>query len=330
MKVFFINSQSDKPLPSFDFFATLSKRIELSTLSEDEAKESSEVYQADVLVLNKSISSVLKKYKEANSSGQAILVTECPFQEYATDIEDQGIQNIDQVIAYNNNIETTVDLIRVTIQKLLENEVFGIEKYLKPKTLVQEIQVAFSGQREAINSKIQEFAESFRIGTYKSKLIYGISEELLMNAIYDAPASVDEKHPEKPKPPFPINPNESRIQNNSPVNKTYIRFGCDGNLFAIGITDPYGGLTKNIFMRYVQKIVKRHEPDELIDTKESGAGLGIFRILYSSHGVICNVSPNQQTEVIVLIQINEPIKNFEKMNRTIQYFSVPKESTNPV
>ena len=65
----------------------------------------------------------------------------------------------------------------------------------------------------------------------------------------------------------------------------------------------------------------RSDSANLIDTKKGGAGLGLFKILYSSHALICNVDPGRKTEVIALIDIQHQVRDFSKMARSVHYFA---------
>ena len=69
------------------------------------------------------------------------------------------------------------------------------------------------------------------------------------------------------------------------------------------------------------KIIPEFEDRQLIDTKKGGAGLGLFKMLYSSHSVVCNVDPGKTTEVIVLISLIHPVRDFVHLPRSIHYFN---------
>ena len=43
----------------------------------------------------------------------------------------------------------------------------------------------------------------------------------------------------------------------------------------------------------MKKLSMSRDSDDLIDTKKGGAGLGFFKILYSSHALICNVKEKE-------------------------------------
>jgi len=148
-----------------------------------------------------------------------------------------------------------------------------------------------------------------------AKLVFGITEELLMNAIYDAPVA-DGRHRYGELP-------RTTAVDLEPHEYSQLSFGCDGNVFGIAVSDPFGALSKVKLYEYIRKVLRRSDSINLIDRKKGGAGLGLFKILYSCHSLICNVQPHVKTEVIALIDIHSQVRDFSKMARSIHYFSVP-------
>jgi hypothetical protein len=134
-----------------------------------------------------------------------------------------------------------------------------------------------------------------------------------MNAIYDAPVAGGRTHYDNI---------ERTIHRDLATDEhSFLRYGTDGKTLALSIQDPFGAFKRDKWWQYTRKILKRDDADGLIDTKKGGAGLGIFKMLYSSHGVICNVNPGKMTEVIVLIDLVHPVRDFGVMPRSIHYFS---------
>src|SRR5204862_3728940 len=78
----------------------------------------------------------------------------------------------------------------VTAQKLLTGDIFGVEKYLPAGTPVHYARLRdFEGRGRAIQT-VLDFAEESKMRRQVRNAIGSVCEELLMNALYDAP--VDE------------------------------------------------------------------------------------------------------------------------------------------
>src|SRR5678816_4004244 len=101
----------------------------------------------------------------------------------------------------------------VTAQKLLTGDIFGIEKYLPPGTPVHYARLRdFEGRGRAIQT-VLDFAEEAKMRRQVRGAIGQVCEELLMNALYDAPvddtgrpifADVDPHHRKDTRSPRPV------------------------------------------------------------------------------------------------------------------------------
>jgi hypothetical protein len=242
-----------------------------------------------------------------------ILITDNTMEAYSSSLGGKEDLLIDHVIANRSPELWTINELRVTVQKVLQSDIFGLNKYFAPSTPVQKFTVKGSADREDYNSTVMKFAEENRLGQYMAKLVFGITEELLMNAIYDAPVAGGKHH-------YGDLPRTTSVVL-KPDEYSELSFGCDGNIFGISVSDPFGALTRQKLFQYLKKVLRRGDSSNLIDTKKGGAGLGLFKILYSSHSLICNVDLEKRTEVMALIDIQHQVRDFSKMARSVHYFS---------
>lgn len=264
------------------------------------------------VVANDPNESLFQAVRTLNPAIITVLVTDLPMQDYCLSLGHNDILLIDHVIANTDPEWTTCDL-AVTLQKIIRSDLFGIEKYLSPQADIQSRVITGSADRDTSNKAVSDWVEACGLGKNISRLASGICEEMLMNAIYDAPVAGGRTHYEA------MDRREKR--NLAEDEWATLKFGCDGRIFAISIQDPFGAFARDRWFSYLRKVLKRNDTEQLIDTKKGGAGLGLFKMLYSSHGVICNVDPGKITEVIVLIAINSPVRDFVHMPRSIHYFN---------
>jgi hypothetical protein len=176
----------------------------------------------------------------------------------------------------------------VTAQKLLTGDIFGIEKYVPAGTPVEYLRLDdFAGRSKAIDT-ILSFAERHKIRRQLRSAIAQVSEELLMNALYDAPvdesgrqvfAEVDPHDRTKSKSPRPVS----------------IRYAATETQFAIAVRDRFGRLDKNTILSYIEKCLKSGNQ---IDRKAYGAGLGLYLVANAVATYVVNVAYDIATEVI--------------------------------
>jgi hypothetical protein len=176
----------------------------------------------------------------------------------------------------------------VTAQKLLTGDIFGIEKYLPDGTPVHYVRLRdFEGRGKAIDT-ILDFATQAKMRRQVRGAIGSVCEELLMNALYDAPvdehgnqifAEIDPHERTKSRSPRPVS----------------IRYAATDAQFAIAVRDRFGRLAKNTILAYIDKCL--HSPTQ-IDRKTYGAGLGLYLVANAAASYIVNVAYGIATEVV--------------------------------
>ncbi len=176
----------------------------------------------------------------------------------------------------------------VTAQKLLTGDIFGIEKYLPEGTPVQYARIRdFEGRGKAIQT-IQDFAEQNKMRRQVRLAIGSVCEELLMNALYDAPiddagnsvfAEIDPHDRVKSRSPRPVS----------------IRYAVTDQTFAVAVRDRFGRLAKNTILSYLDKCIE--QPNQ-IDRKAYGAGLGLYLVANAAATYVVNVAYGIATEVV--------------------------------
>ena len=83
----------------------------------------------------------------------------------------------------------------------------------------------------------------------------------------------------------------------------------------MSVSDPFGGLKKGKVFQYLQKCfaMGAHQ----IDTKDGGAGLGLYKIFKATNAFIINVNPNVRTEVMAIFDLN---LRSQKRKGSLHYF----------
>jgi hypothetical protein len=176
----------------------------------------------------------------------------------------------------------------VTAQKLLTGDIFGIEKYVPEGTPVHYVRLRdFEGRGKAIDT-ILDFAAQNKMRRQVRSAIGQVCEELLMNALYDAP--VDE---EGQQIFAEVDPHDrTAVKSPKPVS---IRYAATETQFVVAIRDRFGRLAKNTILAYINKCI--FSPIQ-IDRKTYGAGLGLYLVANAAASYICNVAYGIATEVV--------------------------------
>jgi hypothetical protein len=176
----------------------------------------------------------------------------------------------------------------VTAQKLLTGDIFGIEKYLPAGTPVHYVRLRdFQGRGRAIDT-VLGYAEQAKMRRQVRTAIGAVCEELLMNALYDAPVDAEGR------PMFADVDPHDRMATRSP-RPVSIRYAATDQLFAVAVRDRFGRLAKNTILSYIEKCI--HAPAQ-IDRKTYGAGLGLYLVANAAASYTVNVAYGIATEVV--------------------------------
>ncbi|MBC7467420.1 MAG: cyclic nucleotide-binding domain-containing protein [Bdellovibrio sp.] len=192
-----------------------------------------------------------------------------------------------------DNRALTIKSLTTTVAKILNKDFFGFEKYLSWGAHVVESKITCSDKRADEIEKMEEHFKSFGVRSTFLEQAHTVAEEMLMNAIYDAPADSEGK---------PLFNHLSRIDRVelSAEQAVTLRYGTDGVLLAVSVTDPFGTLTKKVLQSYLEK---NYNGEETGTADKGGAGKGLHMIVANSDFVVFNVKPGKKTEVISFFQL---------------------------
>ena len=192
-----------------------------------------------------------------------------------------------------DNRALTIKSLTTTVAKILNNDIFGFEKYLSWGAHVVESKITHS---EARRDEIEKMKEHFKTMGVRSTFLdqaHLVADEMLMNAIYDAPTNAEGKA---------LFNHMSRLEavQLSDEQAVTLRYGTDGVFLAVSVSDPFGSLTKTILQSYLHK---NFQGEETGSDGKGGAGTGLYMIITCSDFVVFNVKAQKKTEVICFFQL---------------------------
>ncbi|MCD6498186.1 MAG: hypothetical protein J7M25_07825 [Deltaproteobacteria bacterium] len=193
------------------------------------------------------------------------------------------------------------DELVVTSIKLLSHDIFGLEKYLTWGTVAHEATIATYDEKRAAVQKIADFAQSVGIRRHAISRIEVVADELLMNALYDAPVLAQgASRADLMKRAIP---GGGAVGSESVL----LRYACDGRFLALSVQDSYGQLRKN---KVLDQLVRAsEEKGQPLRDPNLGAGLGLYFVMQSVSRFVANVKPGETTEVICLFDLRKNAKD---------------------
>ena len=183
-----------------------------------------------------------------------------------------------------------------TATRLLHGDIFGLDKYVPWGTRVYSTLAGDYQEKSVAIAEISEFAKVMGVRRKFRELIEKCADEMLMNALYDAP--VDSQG----KPRYEDVPTKTRISLRM-EQKAIVQFACDGQRFALSVRDSFGSIARDTVIRYLHKCL--HAKDQ-INQQGGGAGLGIYIMSNSTTEFTFNVLPGVATECVCLFDLTDP------------------------
>jgi hypothetical protein len=187
----------------------------------------------------------------------------------------------------------------VTGEKIVSGELFGLEKYVAAGTVVGQREIASDPEKRSALGALCAWAES--VGARKPVVhrVHSVVDELLMNALHDAPAVRESGRRLGTAPP----PTRSRRAATQPgVRPAVLRWAADGTTLAISVGDAFGELRQR---DVIDNVRRARSEGGRPQTNAPGAGLGLYLVLANVAGLIINVDPGHRTEVVCLFDLGK-------------------------
>lgn len=154
---------------------------------------------------------------------------------------------------------------------------------------------------------IEQVGDLVRVQLQEERLadiVCEVAYEMAMNAMYDAP--VDEfgrsKYSHDRQADIALEDDEV----------PFLEFATDGTTIALQIDDPYGRLRRYDVIEAIGRgLNARHaeKAQEVLNTRQGGAGLGLFRMFQLSTSLMFEVLKSRRTRVIALFDMGMRLKD---------------------
>jgi hypothetical protein len=181
----------------------------------------------------------------------------------------------------------------ITAAKLLRRDVFGLEKYLAWGAVTRETIVTSTTDRLRAVASVAASVESMHVGRRQQQAAELVTDELVLNAIHHAP--VDARG-QRYLAAVPRGAAHELVGRERPR----LRWGCDGRVLAIEVTDSFGTLDAATTLAYVARCLGR---PGAVRAEGEGSGIGLAMAFTASSQLVFNVEPGRRTQVIAVIDV---------------------------
>lgn len=177
----------------------------------------------------------------------------------------------------------------------------GLEKYFAPDVMSSRITLKRSSHKSAAVEAVQNLLVRQQINGRLAALTAQAVDELIMNALFDAPALPDgtryRRHLDRGDD-FPLIEKEE-IEVSIISSESYL---------GICVTDHFGSLSRDTLLSFARKDYSVE--NYAVREEDPGAGLGVYGILNAGVSMIFTSLPGVKTEASVIIPRTESFKDF--------------------
>lgn len=182
--------------------------------------------------------------------------------------------------------------LRVVVEKLDTGAIFGLGWYLDDEEDVRYVSLrSFEQRRDALDD-LETFAREARLRGRVRRLAGQVVEELLMNAMYQAPVD-----PAGRRVFEEVEPAE-RVRERSPQPVSLRYTVRDGSLY-VSVRDRFGSLQRDTLAHYLLRCTTE---EVQMEQKQLGAGLGLYIVASTASQVMVNILPGELTEIICVLE----------------------------
>jgi hypothetical protein len=189
---------------------------------------------------------------------------------------------------------------------------FGLERYFEEGTPIRKIQLKRSSQKSPAVEAVQNVLTKLNLVSRVAAFTAQATDELLMNAIFDAPVDAKGKTTRKALArdiDFALNDNES----------VQLEFAHTEGYIGIRVRDQFGSLSIDTLLGFLRK---DYQTGAYVPRKnDPGAGLGLNGIIQTGMSVLFISRPGDKTEVMIFVARTENYKTFRSGFRFLSILS---------
>lgn len=189
------------------------------------------------------------------------------------------------------------------------------QRLLRPKTVRKPLHPLLSAtatlfEHEVCNyqekglavTMVADWAQSLGLPSRHVLALEQAVDELLLNALYDAP-----RGPRGTPRYAEIPPSERVLIQALPGESAWVRFASDGSRLAVGVSDRMGQLRRHTVLSYLERCASaqlRHQSP--LEDKTSGSGVGLFLTAMAASELIFRLRQGQSTEIVFCQYLSRP------------------------
>ncbi len=177
-----------------------------------------------------------------------------------------------------------------------------LERFLGKQGGVQTVRLDHSDQKQEAAEAVRQYLIQGRVPPRISNIVANAVDEILMNAIFDAPSD------EFGRPLYTLTErSQSRALKDKEIAE--MKIGFDGFYIGVTVTDQWGSLDRTRLLNHVS--INYRDNDYTVKQGQAGAGLGLATIFQGGASLIYRCDAKQKTQVTLLYRAFDNYRSFK-------------------
>lgn len=232
------------------------------------------------------------QHQHANQSGvgkNKILAFHAPIHQRLDDI--RGSRDYDSIICEGLFAKDSWPLLAELLKDIAGQRFEKLGELLQNPNAAQAVSVTSAKVRHDLKDSMVAHLKSLKVRTTITDRCFQVAEELLMNAIYDAPVDKGGKS-------LYNHLNRKEDVHLAPDHYSTFEYGVKNQIVAISVTDPFGGLTRETLIDYLDSCYNGRAGEMNDASGKGGAGRGLHLIVESADLTVFQVKRGYRTRVV--------------------------------
>ena len=184
-----------------------------------------------------------------------------------------------------------------------------LKNFLSERGNIQTVTLVRSDQKQEAAEAVRQYIIQAKIPSRIANIVANAVDELLMNAIFDAPLDEYGKS-------LYFSTSRDQVRELVSQEKVKMTIGFDGFYVGITVSDFFGSIDRVRLLNHVS--INYRNRDYEVRRNQAGAGLGLAAVYNSGGSLICHCEANQKTDVTLLYRASD---NFVEFKNQFRFFS---------
>jgi hypothetical protein len=177
-----------------------------------------------------------------------------------------------------------------------------LEEFLGERGGVQHLKIQHSDQKQEVAEAVRQYLMQGKIPPRIANIIANSVDEVLMNAIFDAPTDDFGR---------PVYTATERNQSRQLTERetSLMKIGFDGFFVGVTVVDQWGSLDRARLLHHVS--INYKDSDYTVKQGQAGAGLGLATIFQGGATLIYDCTARKQTKVTLIYRAYDNYRSFK-------------------